>query len=133
MEKLNLGLAHIGLTVRDMEVSKRFYQDVLEFDLTYEYTLKKDTGDILLAFLSSGNCAIELVQPPDSQPRESGPVDHLALRVKDIDRVRAVLESRGVPFETGDIHYRADLFPNGSRWVFFRGPDGERLEINELL
>lgn len=124
MEKLNLGLAHIGFTVKDIEVSKQFYQGVLEFDLDYEYVLQKESGDVKLAFLSAGNCAIELVQPPNSEPRTAGPVDHLSLCVKDIDRVKATLKARGVQFETEQIAYKADLFPNGSRRIFFHGPDG---------
>ena len=133
MENSILGLAHVGFTVTDIQVSKQFYCDVLGFDLTYEYALAKESGDVKLAFLSCGDCAIELVEPPNSQPRTAGPVDHLSLRVRDIDTVKAALDARGVQFETETIHHVTDLFPNGSRWIFFRGPDGERLEINEIL
>lgn len=132
MEKLNLGLAHVGIFVTDMAVSKKFYLDVLDFNLDKEYVLKEADGDIKLVFISSGTCAIELVELPKPQKKPTGPIDHLSFSVKNIAGVRETLADRGILFDTEEITHVSDLFPNGTSWIFFKGPDGERLEINEV-
>ena len=62
MEKLNLGLAHIGIFVKDMETSKKFYSEILDFSIDHEYSLNEGAELVKLAFISSGTCLIELVQ-----------------------------------------------------------------------
>ena len=133
MEKLNLGLAHVGIFVKDLEVSKKFYCDILDFTLDHENSL--DAGDnlIKIAFVSSGTCSIELVQLPAKEDRTAGPIDHLSLSVKNIEKIKGILESRGVRFDTEEITLAPKFFERGNRWIFFKGPDGERLEINEIL
>ena len=133
MEKLNLGLAHIGIFVKDMETSKKFYSEILDFSIDHEYSLNEGAELVKLAFISSGTCLIELVQIPGISTRPAGHIDHLAFCVKDIEKVRANLESRGVKFDTEEITLAPNLFERGDRWIFFQGPDGERLEINEIL
>jgi lactoylglutathione lyase len=133
MGKLNLGLAHVGIFVKDIEVSKKFYCDVLDFTIDHENSLYEGSNVIKLAFISSGTCLIELVQLPAINDRTDGPIDHLAFCVKDIEKVKATLESRGVRFETEEITFAPHFFDKGDRWIFFKGPDGEKLEINEVL
>lgn len=131
-ERLTLNQLHVGLMVSDIEVSKRFYCDVLGFQVDYENTLGS-AGEVKLAFLSNGTSAIELVQRPGYQKRANGPVDHLAFRVTGIEAVKARLSANGVVFEQEKPNYAAHMFENGQYWIFFAGPDGERLELNERL
>lgn len=131
-EKLILNQLHVGIMVTDIEVSKRFYCDVLGFTVDYENTIGGNR-DVKLAFLTNGTSAVELVQRPNYQKRSNGPVDHLAFRIKDIDAVKARLVAQGVQFEQEQPNYAAHMFENGQRWIFFAGPDGERFELNERL
>jgi catechol 2,3-dioxygenase-like lactoylglutathione lyase family enzyme len=120
-------LAHFGLYVKDIEVSKKFYIDVLGFKFRFE------TGPesrVKLCFLDSGNCEIELIERPDRSP-EDGHFDHLCLKVDDIEEAVRNLKAHGVEV-TGEITTMPHVF-NGIKNVFFRGPDGERLEFNEFL
>ena len=133
MGKIN-GLAHIGLFITDIEKSKKFYTEVLEFDTVYECALDEPDGtSTKIAFIKNGDLTLELVQVANPPKRTDGWVDHIALKVEDIESVRDTLSSRGVKFETDDITFAPNVFPNGSKWILFRGPDNEHLEITEVM
>lgn len=133
MEKLNLGLAHVGIFVKDLSVSKRFYRDILDFTVDHENSLDEGDNCIRIAFLSSGTCSLELVALPVMNDRTAGPIDHLSFSVINIEKIKDALKSRGVQFDTEEITLAPHFFERGDRWIFFKGPDGERLEINEIL
>ena len=128
------GLAHIGLFIADIEKSKKFYEEVLEFKTDYECALDEADGtSTKIAFVKNGDLTIELVQTANPQKRVDGLIDHIALRVENIEEVRDTLLSRGVKFETEDITYASVVYPKGSKWILFRGPDNEHLEITEVM
>lgn len=133
MSNLNLGLGHIGIIVKDIEVSKKFYCDNLNFELIHENVLAGGEGDTKLAFIAAGGCTLELIQKPVYSERIDGYVDHIAFKVKDIENVWKQLKARGIVFTSEDITTAPALFEKGDRWILFRGPDGELLEINEIL
>ncbi len=129
-----IGLAHIGIVTEDIEASKTFYRDVLGFTLTNDEALVRETGTTLLAFLEAGDCKIELVQPADRTNvanRPLGQVEHVAMSVRDIDRVAQRLKEKGIAFEAEEPS-RLDIL-GGAKSIFFQGPDGERLELFEVL
>ncbi len=132
MAKLE-GLAHIGLFVKDLEVTKKFYTEMLDFEIINECTLPDPKGTTKIAFMKSGGLVVEGVQFPEHQKRTDGVFDHLAIAVEDIEAVRAMLEKRGIVFEEKDITHAPNVMHNGAKWILFRGPDGEHLEITELL
>lgn len=122
-----LGLGHIGLPVRNLEVSKKFYTEVLGFSVTCIAPLE---GGTTLCFLRNGDCEIELIAKPDYAPRTDGYFEHLCLKVSDIDAAIAHLARHGVQTE-GPVGQIPNVY-QGVKLAFFRGPDGERLELNEL-
>jgi len=127
-----MGLAHIGVHTDDLEKSIGFYEDVLEF--TVDYTAEVNDGAVKLAFLTKGNCIIELIHRTNSNSaahRQAGIIDHIALGVKDISKLVDRLEQKGVSYETKEP-MRLDLRKGASN-IFFRGPSGERLEFFEYL
>ncbi len=127
------GLAHIGIPVFDVETSKRFYRDMLCMTVLHENELKDRNGSIKVCFMKNDNMVLELFQMPVPEAgRKDGHVDHIAFAVKDIDKVRADLARKGILFEQENVVSGA-LFENGSRWILFRGPDNELLELNEVL
>ncbi|NLG23788.1 MAG: VOC family protein [Clostridiales bacterium] len=123
-----VGLAHIGIRVRDMEVSKKFYIDALGFELTDECQM----GATKLAFLNIGDCKIELIQPADYAERVPGQIDHIAVEVTEIEPLVCRLIEKGVRFDTDQISDAPGLL-GGVRNIFFSGPDGERIEFFEYL
>jgi lactoylglutathione lyase len=133
MEKVNLGLAHIGIFVKDLEVSKKFYCEKLDFTIIHETSIEENGGLTKIAFVKAVDCTLELVQLQNYAKRPDGPVDHVAFKVKDIEKAAETLKARGIEFETKDIAFAPHFFEKGDKWILFRGPDGEHLEINEIL
>lgn len=128
------GLAHIGVFISDLERSKKFYEDVLDFETIYECGIEEKDGTTTnIAFVKNGNLVLELVCTANPQKRQDGWIDHIALAVEDIESVQKMLENRGIEFEMDAPVLGMNVFPNGTKWLTFRGPDGEHLEVNEVF
>ena len=119
------GLAHIGIFVKDIERSIDFYKR-LGFTLD-----KEEQPSIRLAFLSSGNCLIELIEQKEMPPRTAGTVDHVAMVVDNIDAAIKNAKANGIEIDSSLVN-SVDIM-GGIKNVFFEGPDGERLEFFEYL
>ena len=85
-----LGLEHVAIVVADMEAALQSFKDHL--GLVAEGVMDYGQGDLKIAFIAVGTTQIELIQPlrPGTSSWERlerlGPgVDHVALRVDDID------------------------------------------------
>ena len=120
------GLAHIGVRVRNMDVSIRFYTEDLGFTLTH----RQFSGQSELAFLNKGDCPIELICNPNVTEFRAGQVDHIALEVTGIDELIRSLKDKGVNFLSENVSDCPGLL-QGVRNIFFTGPDGERIEFFE--
>ena len=128
MERYVKAAAHVGLYIKDVERSKKFYSDVLNFKCICQFTNEK--GDIL-AFMRSGEMIIELIQHKVWMDRHDGLFDHIAFLVDDIEEVSAKLKDKGIEFED-EIYFDVNVFDDGVKYQAFRGPDGEHLEIYQL-
>lgn len=115
---------HIGIMVSDLERSIKWYTDVLGLSLRRRVRL----GDTVeLAFLTLGGTAeIELVWRAGAARAGDGQVSHLAFTVDDVAAAMEHLRSRGVELLSDAPGDRPEL---GARIAFFRGPDGEMLEL----
>ncbi|NLB27369.1 MAG: hypothetical protein GX819_00245 [Clostridiaceae bacterium] len=109
-------------------MSKEFYRDVLEFDVVSE---TEEEGGIRIAMIEKGNCVVELVQLPQYDSYVDGFFNHLAMEVENIEEARAWLEDKGIAFEMEESAI-SNVY-NGVKYLMFRGPDGERLEIDQML
>lgn len=123
------GLAHIGLFIRDIEVSKKFYTEKLGFTIVCEAEMADGTK---IAMAQLNDMIIELVQSPGYDGYQDGFVNHISMKVKDIEAAMEDFKEKGIEFEMEEPIYLDNVF-NGLKYIMFRGPDGERLEINELL
>ena len=129
MKEFVRAYAHVGLYIKEVERSKKYYSDVLGFTCVCEFT--NPTGD-RLAFMKSGSLIIELIQHKVWMDRHDGLFDHIAMQVDDIEAVSADLKKKGVEFEA-DIFFDVNVFENGVKYQAFRGPDGEHLEIYQVM
>lgn len=127
------GLNHVGVFVADIEKSKKFYTEILEFTVEHENSIAAEDGLIKVAFIKNGSLVIELVQFPKTEAKKDGAVDHIALNVKNIEAAAETLRARGIVFETEDIAHAPHFWSAGSKWILFRGPDNEHLELTEIL
>lgn len=129
-----LGLAHIGLMVSDVNRSKDFYKEMLGMDVWHENTIEEDGGLINVCFMKKNDLVLEMYQLPQAYKKvEDGTVNHIAFKVKDIEAAKNALISKGIPFTQNEIVFCRQLFDRGSKWILFRGPDNESLELNEVL
>lgn len=129
MDELGVvGFGHVGTYIKDIERSKKFYMDILGFEILYE-CLHEHSGN-RLCFLKNKNCVVELVQFKEWEDRHDGLFDHLTIEVADIKKAKAYLESQGIAFES-EIQFDPQLGETGMYYVMFRGPDGEHLQITE--
>lgn len=127
------GLAHIGVFIKDINKSRDFYTEMLGFECYFEGEVDSPDGAIKVAFVRCGSCEIELVQLPVPDERTEGVVAHIALDVNDIDAVQKCLESKGIEFDTKEPIHLPMIFDNGVKYINFRGPDGEIIELNQTL
>ena len=128
-----IGLAHIGIFVADIQKSIAFYTELLGFECHFQADVPDESGTIKAAFLKCGTCEIELVQFPETKTRKDGVIDHISLSVNDLVAMKKCLEMKGIVFETEEPVVLPMIFDKGVRHLFFRGPDGEHLELSERL
>ncbi|MCR8635277.1 MULTISPECIES: VOC family protein [Paenibacillus] len=118
-------LEHIGVKVKDMDASVRFYTEVLGMKLRKRAKLQDGVELGFLSFPDSDNIEIELIgRGHDGLPNDSI-VHHIAFTVTDIQAEIDRLKGFGV--ELMDETPRTIL--DGDQIAFFFGPDGERLEF----
>ncbi|MDI7276317.1 MAG: VOC family protein [Anaerolineae bacterium] len=117
---------HAGIHVRDLDRSIRFYTEVLGLRLRKRVRLNETTE---LAFLPLGESEIELIcKSGEYTFAREGIVNHLAFRVDDVAGMLDHLRRHEVEL----IHEQPVSPENlGARIAFFRGPDGEKLELFE--
>ena len=127
------GLAHIGVFVKDIEVSKKFYTEVLGLEVTSECVFEDVDNTFTIAFVEKGSLIIELVMPKFRPELGDGVVDHIAMQVDDLEGFMEVLSQKGIEFESAEPVYHPTMLGNGAKWIFFRGPDNEHLEIAQTL
>jgi Lactoylglutathione lyase and related lyases len=116
-------LDHLGIAVSNCETSALFYTRVLGCSI-----IERLSNDMLkIIYLQMGNLTLELLEylNPAAYQRDAGVFDHLALKVNDIDSAILRLKEQGVGFEADAPR----LAVNGHKIIFFRGPDGERIEL----
>jgi catechol 2,3-dioxygenase-like lactoylglutathione lyase family enzyme len=117
-----LGLDHLVLTVRDQDVSRRFYVEQLGC------TLDHVNERISLVQLRFGDHLIDLLPATAIEPPRGG-LDHFCLSVRcdDLTAVADALRRRGVTVE-GDIADRRGAYGQGPS-IYLRDPDGYRIEL----
>lgn len=123
------GIAHVGLYIKDIERSKKFYTEILGFENICEFVSLEDNK---IAFMKSGNLIIELIQHKVWMDRKDGLFDHIAMEVENIEETSEKLKALGISFEA-DIYFDDLVFDKGVKYQAFRGPDGEHLEIYQTL
>jgi len=124
-----IGLHHIGVVVSDIERSVSFYTGLLQFTVSRRVDMENGTR---LAFLSAGDCTLELIQRQDGDvPAEAGQVDHVCLAVDGIDALYEAVKAGGAKMLTPQVNTLSGGLA-GIRNCFFEGPDGEKIELFDL-
>jgi catechol 2,3-dioxygenase-like lactoylglutathione lyase family enzyme len=131
------GFQHLGLPVTDLERSKVFYKN-LGFEEVMRTDLPAQDEATQVAMLRKDDFTIELYQLPDPERREiasrhDGHIDHIALNVLDIDKAYADIRAAGLEVLEEEAPKFLPFWTRGVRFFTVRGPDGEKLEFNQVL
>jgi len=139
------GVHHVGITVRDMQRSFKWYSEM--FDLEpgavsqgsgepLSTSLQVKDAELSFSMIAIGNTRIEFLQyhnPPGKDfDRTNGDVGsaHVCLEVTDVDQAYRELTEKGAVFNAPPITLTDGAFA-GSKWAYLRDPDGIQLEIWE--
>jgi catechol 2,3-dioxygenase-like lactoylglutathione lyase family enzyme len=109
------GVDHVVLHVNDVQRSKKFYTEILGMT-----AYREDDGQV---FLHAGQQGVALFKKAGETPLTAGnDLNHLALNVAEgtYETLKAELERHGVAV-TGR--------PGEDRCIYFRDPDGHRLQL----
>jgi catechol 2,3-dioxygenase-like lactoylglutathione lyase family enzyme len=130
-------IQHIGIPVTDMKVSEAFYEKLGFKNVmpsTFEFNGEK--GGIV-AMMKRGDMIMELYQMPQKEllkirKRKDGHIDHVAFDVDDIEIAFNTLKNAGFNIFENEPVYLA-FWDKGCKYFNIAGPDGERLEFNQIL
>jgi glyoxylase I family protein len=118
---------HIAIICSDYEKSKRFYTEILGFDIDRE-VFREQRNSYKLDLSLQGHYCIELFSFPDPPSRPSRPeacgLRHIAFSVEDIDQAIAYFNGKGIITEP----VRIDAF-TGRKFTFFSDPDHLPIEL----
>jgi catechol 2,3-dioxygenase-like lactoylglutathione lyase family enzyme len=138
MNSLNIkGIQHIGIPVTDIDRSCDFYQN-LGFSVAYATTFQNRNFDLRMAMLVNENLTIEVYEFPPSRKKEiidrsDGFIDHVALNVTNIEETYKEIKSRGLEILEENPPVFLPFWEHGVKFFTIRGPDGEKIEFNQIL
>jgi lactoylglutathione lyase len=123
-----LQMGHVGLNVSDLERSKKFYRELLGFELMME---SEERGR-RFALLGKGPQVLLTLWEQARERYAPAPagLHHLSFQAEHLDEVRAAekkLAAGGVRFHYSGVVPHLDGAASGG--IYFHDPDGIRLEI----
>lgn len=121
---------HVAIIAEDYELSKKFYTEILGFEIISEvYRAERKSYKLDLAI--NGKYQIELFSFPEFCERASYPeakgLRHLAFSVNDVEGAVQYLRSKNVNVQNVRIDEHT-----GKKFSFFEDPNGQPLEMYEL-
>ena len=129
-------IQHTGLPVTDLAASRAFYTG-LGFTDVMSSTFPHPEGTGHVSMMQCGDITLELYELPaaalhEIRSRSNGHIDHIAFDVADIDATFRDLHSAGYTLcEPAPVFL--PFWTRGCKYFNILGPDGERLEFNQIL
>ena len=120
---------HVAIICSDYKRSKKFYTDILGFEVIRE-NFREERNSFKLDLKVNDLVQLELFSFPNVPHRPSHPeaagLRHLAFTVDDVGLTKQILEDKGIVVE----HIRKDPY-TGRKFTFFADPDGLPIELYE--
>ncbi len=129
-------LQHVGIPVTDIRNSEAFYAK-LGFTNAMESSFMHHGQPGTAIMMKRGSIIMELYQMPEPElatigKRKDGHIDHVAFDVPDIDQTFETLKKAGFNvLEAAPVFLQ--FWDNGCKYFNITGPDGERLEFNQVV
>jgi lactoylglutathione lyase len=130
-------LQHVGIPVTDIKRSEAFYQSLgfaNNMQAHFPYGVDEKGTCIMMQLRNITLELYEMPEPDNSEVRnrKNGHIDHIAFDVEDISVTYQTLKDAGYhPLEPAPV--KLDFWKNGCKYFNILGPDGERLEFNQIL
>lgn len=129
-------LQHIGIPVSDIKVSEAFYKE-LGFEQATSSAFLHNGQEGRMIMMRLKDIIIELYQLPEVdleeiRNRKDGHIDHITFDVSDIVQTYSALKE--VSFHI--LEEQPVFLPfweKGCKYFNILGPDGERLEFNQII
>lgn len=121
------GVQHIGIPTNDINKTIEFYKS-----LGFETALRTVNGTEEVAFLKLHNLVIETYQNNNAK-MEYGAIDHIAIDVKNIDKLFDEMKSSNCFKILGLQVESLPFWKNGVKFFTIEGPNREKVEFCEML
>ena len=129
-------IQHIGIPVTDINISEAFYTS-LGFANVMQSVFLNENKEGICMMMKRGEMIIELYQMPapklsEIRNRKDGHIDHIAFDVPDIEKTFSILKNAGFAVIEDEPVFLT-FWERGCKFFNITGPDGERLEFNQVL
>nr|WP_067060553.1 VOC family protein [Mucilaginibacter sp. L294] len=137
MQIININsIQHIGIPVTNMGASEAFYGR-LGFANVMQAGFGEEGARGICVMMKRDSMILELYQlsEPDLseiRTRRNGHIDHVAFDVPDIDEAFKTIQQAGFNIIEPEPVF-LQFWANGCKYFNITGPDGERLEFNQVL
>ncbi|WP_459502602.1 VOC family protein [Bacillus sp. C1] len=122
-------IEHVGIMVANLETSISFYEEVVGLKLIKR--MGHPDPNLKLAFLGvkdAKETILELIEGYNPSLPAEGKVHHICFKVDSLEDEMERLKKLGVTFLLSE---EIETLPDGTRYIFFAGPDGEWIEFFE--
>ena len=133
--KIN-SIQHIGIPVTNLKASEAFYEGLgFKNVMTTHFEIHGNKG--FVSMMQRDSMVMELYQMPEPElaeirQRGNGHIDHVAFDVDDVDQTYQLLKENGYQMmEPAPVFLQ--FWQKGCKYFNIIGPDGERLEFNEII
>ena len=123
---MEMKLEVIAIPVSNVDESKVFYTEQVGFGLDHDV---RPNDEMRVVQMTPPGSACSVVIGEGLPIGEPGSVQGAQLVVEDVDAVREVLAGRGV--EVGEVQQLGPEGAPGSRFLFFKDPDGNGWAVQE--
>ena len=103
--------------------------EALGFEVAFQ-TVNEITNE-KVTFLKLGNLVIEAYENKAAK-LESGAIDHVAIDVKNIEKVHEMVTAAGLNTTRDEIHF-LPFWENGVKFFTIEGPNKEKVEFSQYL
>ena len=126
MKDYATGIQHVGIPTKDMDATKKFYED-----LGFEAAFETVNDEARVCFLKMYNLVMEVYESEDAAGK-IGAIEHVAIDVTDIEQVYKEICDKNMNTLQDESHF-LPFWDNGVRFFTIKGPNEEKIEFSQFL
>ena len=126
MKDYATGIQHVGIPTKDMDATKKFYED-----LGFEAAFETVNDEARVCFLKMHNLVMEVYESEDAAGK-IGAIQHVEIDDTDIEQVYKEICDKNMNTLQDEIHF-LPFWDNGVRFFTIKGPNEEKIEFSQFL